>query len=145
MQEDCRHLKLLSLFHYVVGGLCALFSCMFLIHVGLGLTMLISPEMMTGEGGAPPPPFAGYMFTIIGGGFFLIGIACSFCIIYSGRLLKKQEKHLFSFVVACVECIFMPFGTVLGIFTIIVLSRESVKTLYGIQSAQTDSASKGVE
>jgi hypothetical protein len=31
---------------------------------------------------------------------------------------------------ACIECLFLPFGTILGIFTIIVLSRESVKTFF---------------
>jgi hypothetical protein len=31
---------------------------------------------------------------------------------------------------ACIECLFLPFGTILGVFTIIVLSRESVKALF---------------
>jgi hypothetical protein len=31
---------------------------------------------------------------------------------------------------AGVECIFMPFGTVLGAFTLVVLLRESVKQLF---------------
>jgi hypothetical protein len=31
---------------------------------------------------------------------------------------------------AAVECLFMPFGTVLGIFTIVVLNRDSVKPLF---------------
>ena len=29
-----------------------------------------------------------------------------------------------------VECLFMPFGTVLGVFTIVVLCREPVKQLF---------------
>jgi len=33
-------------------------------------------------------------------------------------------------VMACVECLFIPFGTILGVFTIIVLLRESVKALF---------------
>jgi len=32
---------------------------------------------------------------------------------------------------AGVECMFMPFGTVLGVFTIIVLMRPSVKEIFG--------------
>jgi hypothetical protein len=31
---------------------------------------------------------------------------------------------------ACIECMFMPFGTVLGVFTIIVFIRQSVKALF---------------
>ena len=37
---------------------------------------------------------------------------------------------MFCLVMGAVECVFMPFGTVLGIFTIIVLMRESVKPLF---------------
>jgi len=35
-------------------------------------------------------------------------------------------------VMAGIECLFMPFGTVLGVFTILVLVRESVKPLFGV-------------
>ena len=37
---------------------------------------------------------------------------------------------MYCFVVAAIECILIPFGTVLGVFTIIALSRPSVKVLF---------------
>jgi hypothetical protein len=40
---------------------------------------------------------------------------------------------LYCLVVAGIECIFMPFGTVLGVFTIIVLMRPSVRNLFGVE------------
>jgi len=132
MNEDLQHLKLLSLFHYIVGGFSALFSCMFLIHVAIGLGFVLSPETMANAQGGPPPAFVGYLFLGMGTIGFFLGQSLSFCIIYSGRLLKKRQRHLFSFVVACLECFFMPFGTVLGVLTIVVLSRDSVKRLYGV-------------
>jgi hypothetical protein len=130
LKEDLEQLKLLGVFHYVVGGLSALFSCMFLIHLSIGLFVLLRPESMSGPEGDLPPEFIGYLFTFVGGLFFLLGIAFSGSVIYSGILLRKQKKYLFSFVMGCIECIFLPFGTVLGIFTIIVLSKESVKRIY---------------
>jgi hypothetical protein len=39
---------------------------------------------------------------------------------------------MFCLVMGGVECLFMPFGTVLGVFTIIVLMREPVKQLFGV-------------
>ena len=36
---------------------------------------------------------------------------------------------------AGIECMFTPFGTVLGVFTIIVLMRPEVKTMFGIVTA----------
>jgi len=131
MDDDLKHLRLLSIFHYVVGGLSGLFSCMFLIHLFIGITVLISPESLAGGNSEAPPQFFGYIFAFIGGLFFILGITLSSFIIYSGTLLKKQKKRMVSFVIACIECIFMPFGTVLGVFTTIVLSRDSVKKIYG--------------
>jgi hypothetical protein len=134
VNEDLKHLNLLSIFHYVVGALSALFSCMFLIYLLVGLIMVISPESMISDSGEIPPAFAGYLLIIIGGLFFLFGVGVSTCIIVSGRFLGRRKKHLFSFVMACIECLFMPFGTVLGIFTIIVLSKDSVKALYSLEA-----------
>lgn len=130
ISQDDEHLKLLSIFHYVVGGMGSLFSCMPLIHMGIGLTFILAPEQMGQNGGESVPEFVGWMFFILGFSFFLIGQITSLVIIISGRFIAKRKNYFYSFVVGCIECIFFPFGTVLGVFTIIVLSRESVKELY---------------
>ena len=62
--------------------------------------------------------------------------------IYSGKLLKKQQKHTFSFVVACIFCVFFPIGTVLGVFTIIALQEKDVKALYPSTKVQLDRISQ---
>lgn len=130
MDDDIKNLNLLSIFHFVVGGIAALFSCMFLIHLFVGLSVLIAPESWSGGNGEMPPQLFGYIFTFMGGLFFVLGIAFSSLVIYSGVLLKKHKKRMFSFVMACIACVFIPFGTVLGVFTIIVLSKESVIDIY---------------
>ena len=48
----------------------------------------------------------------------------------TGRCIARRRRYMFCLVMAGVECTFMPMGTVLGIFTIIVLIRESVKQLF---------------
>jgi hypothetical protein len=40
------------------------------------------------------------------------------------------SSRLFSLIVAGFMCMFFPFGTALGVFTFIVLTRESVRRLY---------------
>ena len=131
MTQDEEHLGLLSIFHYIVGGIGCFFACMPLIHMGLGLVFILSPETFVENGGEAPPAFFGWLFFVMGLLFFLIGQAISICIIVSGRFLAKRKRYMYSFVLGCIECILFPFGTVLGIFTIIVLSRDSVKELYG--------------
>jgi hypothetical protein len=48
----------------------------------------------------------------------------------AGRSLATHRHYWFAFAIACLECLFIPFGTILGVFTIIVLSREPVKALF---------------
>lgn len=50
--------------------------------------------------------------------------------ILAGVWIKKRIQHSLTFVVAAINCAFFPFGTVLGVFTIIVLSRMTVKMAY---------------
>lgn len=127
--EDQKHLRLLSIFHYIVGGILVLFACIPLIHLSIGIAVMSGAFSGTNNG-SPPPELIGLLFAVMGGVFFVIGQALAWSIIYSGRQIKNRTNYMFSFVIACIMCMFMPFGTILGIFTIIVLSRESVKHLY---------------
>ena len=139
--QDEQHLRLLSIFYYVVGGLTALLACFPLIHLGLGLAMLFSPEFLSGKAGEQPPPaIIGGLFTCIGGVMFLFGQALAVSTILSGRFLARRKRYWFVFVIACLQCALFPFGTVLGVFTIIVLSRESVKPLFNITTSPTTTA-----
>jgi hypothetical protein len=57
-------------------------------------------------------------------------------ILLAGRALAKRNRYTLAFIVAYIECLFVPFATVLGVFTLIVLSGESIKALFGSQSPQ---------
>ena len=131
MNEDESHLSSLVIGHYVVGGLASFFAFIPLVHMFLGLALILGFEGMVDDQGQPVPEWFGWLFFSIGLGAFLLGQLLAVAIVISGRFLKRRKHYMFSFVLACIACTFMPFGTVLGIFTIIVLSRESVKTLYG--------------
>lgn len=127
--EDAKQLDLLAIFHYVVGGIMAFFSCMPFLHVFMGL-MMISGKFFEETEGSPPPPGFGWMFVIMGSVFILIGWAISICIIVAGWKLKQRKSRMYCMVVAGIECMFMPFGTVLGVFTLIALNRDSIKETY---------------
>ncbi len=132
MNPDEEHLKLLSIFHYVIGGISALFGCIPLIYAGIGAAVLFSPHPVFGSQGPHPAAVVGWFFVIFGLGAFLVAQSIALCLVLAGRFLSKLTHYQFVFVLACVQCIFFPFGTILGIFTIIVLSRPSVKALFGI-------------
>jgi predicted membrane channel-forming protein YqfA (hemolysin III family) len=132
MNQDKEHMRLLAIFHYVVAGLAALFSFFPLLYSTIGGFMLYVAHHPGPTNQEPPPAIVGWIFVALGALFFFAGLAMAICILMAGRSLARQRRYLFAFVIACLECFFIPFGTILGVFTIIVLSRESVKTLFSI-------------
>jgi hypothetical protein len=137
MSQDREHLQLLAIFHYVVAGLAALFSFFPLLYTTVGVIFIFAARHGTAKPGEElPPEFLGWIFTVIGSALFLTGIAMAICILIAGRSLALRKRYLFVLVMACIECLFLPFGTILGVFTIIVLSRESVKGLFSTAGVQ---------
>lgn len=128
--QDEQYLRILSIFHYVVGGITALFACFPIFHLTIGIGML------TGGFGPMPPdeafPFRlfGLLFVLIPAAIILLGWALAGAMVATGYFLSTRKKYTFCLVVAGIECIFIPFGTVLGVFTIIVLVRPTVKPLF---------------
>ncbi len=131
MNQDAEHLRLLAIFHYVVAGLAALFSFFPLLYTTIGAIFIFAARHGTPKPGEElPPEFLGWIFVVVGALLFLLGIAMAICILIAGRCLSRRKGYSFALVMACIECLFIPFGTILGVFTIIALSRESVKALF---------------
>ena len=140
MNQDLEHLRLLAIFHYVVAAMAALFACLPLIHLTIGLVLIFAPETM--QNGHPNHPNDAQMMRLVGSIFvavasviILMGWAFATCIFIAGRNLAKRRRYMFCLVMAAITCMFMPFGTVLGVFTLIVLMRPSVKPLFEGQTA----------
>ena len=129
MTQDDQHLQLLSIFHYVVGGLLALFSLFPLIHLAMGLGMLTGSFSADGAGDAEMRMVGGF-FVAFAAAFILAGLALAGCVVATGVFLARRTHYTFCLVIAGVECIFMPFGTVLGVFTLVVLLRDPVKAQF---------------
>ncbi len=130
LATDLQHLKLLSIFHYILGGLVGLMSCIPIIHVSLGIMMITAPNQFTGGQGPPPPPAIGWLFALIGSGVMIVGWTLAILMILAGRFLSQRRHYLYCMIVAALACTHTPLGTVLGIFTIFVLVRPSVKELF---------------
>jgi hypothetical protein len=136
MNRDKEHLQLLAVFHYVVAGLATLFCLFPLLYSILGGFLLYAANHPGPSNQEPPPAVLGWVFMVLGTLFFLAGVAMAICILIAGRSLALCKRSSFAFVMACIECLFIPFGTILGVFTIVVLSRESVKGLFSTATVQ---------
>jgi hypothetical protein len=129
VNQDLEHLRLLSIFHYVVGGMVALFACFPCIHLAFGVA-LVSGAWAFPQGQGPPAALMGWFFISIASVIILLGWSVAIAILLAGNFLGRRAGYTYCLVIAAIECAFIPFGTVLGVFTIIVLNRSSVRALF---------------
>lgn len=129
--KDVEHLRLLQTGHTVLAAITGFFACMPLLHVAMGVAMLVGPDsMFHDKGGKAPPAFFAILFIIMGGAFVAAGWTLAVLIFFAGKFIGQRRRHTFCVVVAGLSCLFMPFGTVLGVFSLMVLNRPTVKPLF---------------
>ena len=97
MTQDEEHLRLLSIFHYVVGGVAGLFALFPIFHLVFGLVMIFAPGKFDGKG-EPPPAFIGWLFVILAAVFIVFGWAFAVLVFTTGRFLAKRRHYLFCVV-----------------------------------------------
>jgi uncharacterized membrane protein YuzA (DUF378 family) len=133
MTRDEQQLQLLSIFHYIVAGLIGLFSLFPVIHLMVGLAMasgaLVEPGAEPGE--RMFQAMFGWFFFLVALAIILVGLCLATCLALAGRFLARRERYTFCLVAAGVACTFFPFGTVLGVFSLLVLLRDSVRASFG--------------
>jgi len=129
-KQDQDHINVLAVIHYIYGGLIALTSCFFLIHFFMGLYIASNPSAFASPGQTPPPAGFGAIFMVIGGAFVLGGWTIGGFTAYAGRCLARRRSYTLILVVSCLNCLAVPIGTALGVFTLVVLMRPSVKASF---------------
>jgi hypothetical protein len=174
-KQDEDHLRLLTLFFRIYGGLSALGALFSIVYIGLGIAMIARPmafadhnrpaappsmsspnfpaappgfddpphpPVMDDRGNSPFPsemtqtrrtndiPTAGGILLAFGVGIFLIVGAVSVLSFLAANWIRDRIKWTAVIVCSAILCLNIPVGAALGIFTIIVLNRPSVRSLF---------------
>lgn len=144
--EEATYLRVLAIAHYVLGGLVALFGCFPLIHLTVGIGLLSgSSPFPTHDGHGPPEAFTtmmGTMFVVMAVTIIAMFWTLAGLMVAVGRSLAARKHHTFCVVIGFVEALFAPIGTVLGILTIVMLMRDSVRKSFAGDA--TDSSTPSV-
>ena len=128
-KEDEDGLRLLSLGHYIIAGFETLAGFLPSFHLAMGIWLLTS-DVARSKNGAPAALFGGF-FTLIAVTWMLVAWSLATCLVIAGRSLADRKRRTFCLVVAGAEAMLcVPFGTVLGMFTIIVLLRPAVREVF---------------
>jgi hypothetical protein len=129
--DELAQIRLLSVFHYVVAAMVALVALFPALYLVLGLLMATGRLAAEDDGGV----VFGWLMASCGSFFAIVGFGFAILVLLAGRSLADHRRYTYCLVVAAILCLFWPFGTLLGVFTIIVLVRPSVR-------ARFDSASR---
>jgi uncharacterized membrane protein HdeD (DUF308 family) len=131
---DADHLRLLAIFHFIAAAF-ALLGVLFLWgHYTLMHLFMSNPKMWTSptqQGPNPAEFFA--MFRWFYAAMALWFVASGVLNLISAFCLRARKGRVYSIVVACINCLYMPLGTILGVFTILVLARDTVRDVYEAQ------------
>ena len=163
MNNDLSHLKTLAVLHYVWAGLQLFSSMFFIIYIVMGVAFTqIDPDDFERQDGfgnqAGDKEFEdmfnraeknketaenfkntfGGIFICLGVGGLLLGVAMGTFNIMVGRNLASQKGKTFCYVISAINCLSIPLGTALGIFTFVVLGRPSVTAMF-------DGTAKGLQ
>ena len=127
--EDEQHLRILSVFYYVISGLGGLGACVGMFYGVIGIVMTAGPDAMASNG-SPPPAAIGWF--LAGLGVFIVLMSAGFSVLdfLVGRFIARRTHRTFCLVVAGITCLSIPIGTILGVFTMVVLMRPSVRAMF---------------
>ncbi|MFZ5496033.1 MAG: hypothetical protein ACOZE5_11960 [Verrucomicrobiota bacterium] len=123
---DAEHLRLLAGFHFVLAGRSAIFVGFLLLHWLFLHTFLTHPDLVKeAKNGLPPAAIFGifkWFCLFFGAAIVTSGLTN----LAAGWGILRRMWRVFCLVVAGGNCWGFPCGTALGVFTLIVLLRESV-------------------
>jgi hypothetical protein len=136
-KTDVDQLNLLAILHFVGAGLAVLGVLFLAAHYAIMYTVFSDPQIWKNQ--RQPMPIPPKEILAMMKWFYLAGalwcVTSGVLNLISGLYLRAQKGRTFSLVVAGINCLYLPLGTLLGVFTIIVLSRDSVQELYAANEA----------
>ena len=125
--SDLEHLRYLRIGHFINAGILFVIALFPIIYMVIGVAMIAGA--FEGEKD-PPPESLGFFFIVIGIVVMVMFAALAVLNLFAARALRDQKNWIFCVIMAAVNIMFSPLGIVIGVFSLVVLLRESVKQLF---------------
>jgi hypothetical protein len=127
---DEEHLRLLRIGYLTMGGVSAFTGLFGLFYVFMGAVMASAMRAAPKGPGEPPPELFAWFFAGMGLLFMVLAGSYAAMAFMSARALRLRRSRTLCLITAGLSCLYIPFGTLLGVFTFSVLGRQSVLTLF---------------
>lgn len=128
MTNTNHNLSTFSTLFLVKGILNLCFSIFFILYGFIGIIIGNSEEWSHETDSFPFNP--GLIFIVIGGLGLIITIVMGILTLMASKFLKDVKNYNFIFVMAVLNCLTGILGILLGIFTIIELTKPEIKQLF---------------
>lgn len=123
LEQKKTQLDVLAVFHYVYGALVALLGFVVLASLGVGLGA-------ASDWGKDWEPEAGCsILAVILVVLVLVGGTAALNFL-AGRNLQRRQGYILVLVTAALNCTSVPFGTLLGIFTLAIVANVETRLLF---------------
>lgn len=135
-EQKKSYLDILAVFHYVNGGLTALVALAAIAFLGIGL----GAASDWGRNFQAEPTCA-----IVAVIFFVLVLVGGYAVLnlLAGRALHTRNSRILVLITSGVNCLNIPFGTLLGIFTFVMMVDPQVEWMFRHGDEQRPLASGG--
>ncbi len=117
-------LTVAGVFHYVIGGFQMLMSLLGLFYVAMGI--LMGTGALDTAKSPPPPEAMGWIFGAVGVFITAFFLSLGVLSIRAGSSMRTRRNRMFCIVVDAILCLMVPFGTIVGVFGLVMLTRPEV-------------------
>ncbi len=140
MTHDESNLHLLAILYYFAAGLFAVLLVLALLCLAAGILALLG---MLGVG--ENAPVLGIFLVVAAVAGILVNVGAGTIFYLAGGCIERRCHYNYCVVASAVSCLFFPPGTILGVYSISVLMRPSVRKLFGVSRGAPEMAAGGEE
>lgn len=126
---DEEHLRLLRIAWLIAAAWNALWVSFPMIYIVMGLFFAFAVPHPA-HGGDADARFVGCAFVSIGSAIALFMAVLAVLKFLTARAIGRRSSRILCVITAAIICLSIPYGTALGVATILVLTRPSVMELF---------------
>jgi len=120
---DNEQLRLLRIGYFISAAQTAIFIPFGLLYAGMGFLFSHLP----GGGSPPPPAMMTWFFGLVGTALTIFASVSAVLKLLTAIRLKERRSRGLCLVTAGLSCLEAPYGTLLGVWTFMVLGRANVR------------------
>lgn len=134
--DEDKYLSLLSIAHYAVAVPVFLVGCLPIFHLVVGIGIVSGAFFVESSPVGEALPVGemvgafGAFFIAVAATIIAVFWSLAVALIVAGRSLARRQRHTFCLVVAFLSSMFAPLGTILALFTIVLLVQPSVRARF---------------